>query len=172
MEQILSDLSMGIDDLQIRFKPVGNIDQAPQSLQKSLLQLEEQTKTHRGVTFFSPINYSGKNEVAKAIRGLREEGLQGEEITEEAISQRLQIQPDPDLAIFMGQKPIGNIHEKPEYLISLTNFAPWQLAYTELMPIPESFVGITPNVLLQSIAKFARRSRRMGGLVEQNALKR
>lgn len=172
LEQILSHLSLGIDDLHIRFRPVGNIDQAPRSLQESILKLEEQTKTQRGVTFFFPINYSGKNEITEAIRGLREEGLQSEEITEEEISQRLQIQPDPDLAILTGRKPIGEIDGKPEHMISLTNFAPWQLAYAELMVVPHRFEDISQANLLESIAAFSDRSRRKGGLEEQNALKR
>ena len=80
--------------------------------------------------------------------------LQPEEITEEVISQRLDTRdlPDPDLLIRTSGEE------------RLSNFLPWQLAYTEFYFTPLYWPDFSKEELKKAIEYYNGRNRRFGGV--------
>ena len=63
--------------------------------------------------------------------------------------------PDPDLLI----RTSGEVR--------LSNFLPWQLAYTELVFLPCYWPDFNTDQLKAAIAEYTNRERRFGGLIER-----
>ena len=77
-----------------------------------------------------------------------------EDLTEEVFSSYLDTAgiPDPDLLI----RPSGELR--------LSNFLPWQSAYSEFWFSDILWPDFTPAMLDQAIADYQKRSRRFGGI--------
>ena len=95
------------------------------SLVTKINELEETTKDATGLKFTIAINYGGRDELTRCFKRLANQLNSGElsitDITEEVISNNLDTAglPDPDLLIRTSGEE------------RLSNFLPWQLAYTE-----------------------------------------
>ena len=85
--------------------------------------------------------------------------IKPEEITPELFGTRLDTvgMPDPDLLI----RTSGEVR--------LSNFLPWQLAYTELVFLPCYWPDFNTDQLKAAIAEYTNRERRFGGLIEREA---
>ena len=130
---------------------------------------EEATATNTGTTLTLALNYGGRSELVDAFRGLADEMKQKHinpaHISEEDIHRHLYTahMPDPDLLI----RTSGEMR--------LSNFLPWQIAYTEIYFTERLWPDFTGIHLLQAIADYQQRERRYGGLsvnvgeVEENA---
>jgi undecaprenyl diphosphate synthase len=81
----------------------------------------ERTASNTRIQVNIAFNYGGRNDIMQAVRRLIVDGVQPEDVTEEAISTRLATAdlPEPDLLIRTGG----------EHRIS--NFLVWQAAYAE-----------------------------------------
>ena len=83
--------------------------------------------------------------------------LKPSEINEEAFVSRLWTAdiPDPDLLIRTGNE------------MRVSNFLLWQLAYTELVVVPEFWPDFNAETFRRCLAEFAARERRFGRTSEQ-----
>ncbi|EPR44337.1 Undecaprenyl pyrophosphate synthase [Desulfovibrio sp. X2] len=100
------------------------------------------------------LNYGGRAEIVRAARRCVEEGLPADEITEEALAQRLYTvgQPDPDLVI----RTSGELR--------LSNYLLFQAAYSELYFTDTLWPDFSPAELDKALADYATRQRRFGGI--------
>lgn len=140
---------------------IGDKTRLDQDLQDRIRELEEATKDNTGLHFQVAINYGGRDELTRAVRKLAlrlEAGeLSAGEISEESINASLDTAglPDPDLLIrTCGEQRISN-------------FLPWQLAYTEFYFTPVAWPDFTKEELLKAVRAYNTRDRKYGGLKEE-----
>ncbi len=104
------------------------------------------------------LNYGGRDEIVKAAQKFAREVAEGkrspEDLTEDLFSDYLYSAgiPDPELVI----RPSG---EK-----RLSNFLPWQSAYSEFVYMDVLWPDFGPEDLDAAIAEFHSRNRRFGGV--------
>ncbi|MEW5884852.1 MAG: polyprenyl diphosphate synthase [Armatimonadota bacterium] len=149
-----------IDELRVmhqnnvRVLVAGRIEEVPQRLQEALRKGVETTANNTGITFTLAINYGGRAEVVDAVRRLLAEGARPDEITEEAISERLYLPdvPEPDLLI----RTAGEMR--------LSNFLLWQGAYAELVVLPMPWPEFDAQALIEACRQYQSRVRKFGGV--------
>jgi len=142
----------------LRFRPIGRIDQLEASVQRELERAVEATAECTGTLIQIALNYSGRQEITDLVRGAvarAEAGdLTADTVDEAWISAHLATggEPDPDLLIrTSGEQRISN-------------FLLWQLAYAEIYFCPALWPDFTTLDLLEAVLDFQRRDRRFGGI--------
>lgn len=143
----------------LRFRPIGRIDQLDQSVQQELQRAVDGTAECTGTLVQIALNYSGRQELTDVIRAGVTESIQGalrpEKVDEEWINNHLMTSgcPDPDLLIrTSGEQRISN-------------FLLWQVAYAEIYFCPVLWPDFTTADLLAAVLEYQQRERRFGGLV-------
>ena len=142
----------------LRFRPIGRIDQFDKSVQKELQRAVDCTADCTGTLVQIALNYSGRQELTDVIRAGVTEGVNGtlhpDGVNEEWINDHLMTSgcPDPDLLIrTSGEQRISN-------------FLLWQVAYAEIYFCPVLWPDFTTADLLAAVLEFQQRERRFGGL--------
>jgi undecaprenyl diphosphate synthase len=149
IERELPDLAK--EGVRTRF--VGRRDRAPADLRERMAALEEETVANDRLHLWIAFDYGGRAELVEAARRLVEEGVEPEEIDEEALAARL-YEPemsDPDLLI----RTSGELR--------ISNFLLWQLAYAELVFVDRLWPDFGEADLRSALEDYARRRRRFGG---------
>ena len=142
----------------VRVRVLGERSKLAPDMIKAIENLEESTKNNTGLQFNVALNYGGRDEIARAIKKIAEEVKDGklspEDITEEVISSHLDTWeiPDPDLLIrTSGEERISN-------------FLPWQLAYSEFYFTDTLWPDFNRNSFIEAIRHYTKRDRRYGGV--------
>jgi len=142
----------------LRFRPIGRIDQLDKSVQRELQRAVDGTADCTGTLVQIALNYSGRQELTDVIRAGVTEGVNGtlrpDGVDEEWINDHLMTSgcPDPDLLIrTSGEQRISN-------------FLLWQVAYAEIYFCPVLWPDFTTADLLSAVLEFQQRERRFGGL--------
>ncbi|MDP2656070.1 MAG: polyprenyl diphosphate synthase [bacterium] len=138
------------ENVRVRF--IGEIGSFPESLQKQMMDLTEQTKDFTGLTFNICASYGGRAEILNAIRTIHEKGIDPTTLTEDEFSNYLYTdgQPYPDMIIRTSGEQ------------RLSNFLTWQNVYSELYFADVHWPDFTPDELDKAIVEFSRRQRRFG----------
>lgn len=127
------------------------------SIVKKINELEEITKNATGLKFTIAINYGGRDEIRRAVTKIAQEvaekRLLPDDITEDLMNDYLDTAglPNPDLLI----RTSGEMR--------LSNYLPWQLAYTEFYFTDVLWPDFTKEDLLSAIRYYNGRERRFGG---------
>ena len=95
---------------------------------------------------------SGKEELVDAVRRIAETGATPDKVDEKVIGASLGV-PDVDLLVVTG----GD-RRVPDLLL-------WQVAYSEIVFLPERWPQAGRSELEKAVAEYRRRDRRYGGLV-------
>lgn len=142
----------------LRFRPIGRIDQFDKSVQRELQRAVDGTADCTGTLVQIALNYSGRQELTDVIRAGVTEGINGtlrpDGVDEEWINDHLTTSgcPDPDLLIrTSGEQRISN-------------FLLWQVAYAEIYFCPVLWPDFTTVDLLSAVLEYQQRERRFGGL--------
>lgn len=144
------------ENIKVRF--IGDTSAFPEDLQKLIRDTEEVSINHTGMVLNIALNYGGRSELVRAAKllALDVKGgkLDPEQITEEALEQKLYTagQPDPDLII----RPSGENR--------ISNFLLWQSAYSEYVIMDILWPDFKPKDLDRAIKEYANRNRRFGGV--------
>ncbi len=144
------------NNMQVRV--IGDKSGLDHKLVAKINELEETTRNATGLKFTIGINYGGRDEIRRAVTKLAGEVADGtlspSDITEDLISSRLDTAglPDPDLLIRTSGEE------------RLSNFLPWQLAYTEFYFTDVLWPDFKKEDLLQAIRYYNGRDRRFGGV--------
>ncbi len=142
----------------LRFRPIGRIDQLDKSVQRELQRAVDGTADCTGTLVQIALNYSGRQELTDVIRAGVTEGVNGtlrpDGVDEDWINDHLMTSgcPDPDLLIrTSGEQRISN-------------FLLWQVAYAEIYFCPVLWPDFTKVDLLSAVLEYQQRERRFGGL--------
>ena len=145
------DLRQLLIDEEIRFRSMGRRDRLPEDVLAILDDLTELTKDHDKLNFQLCLDYNGRDDLVRAVRGIIDAGV--EEINEEVISEYLDSNgiPDPDLVIrTSGERRTSGIMA-------------YQAAYAELYFTNVYFPDFDAEHFKLAVYDYAARNRRFGG---------
>lgn len=144
----------------VRCRVIGRREELSEDIVESIINLEEQTKNNTGLNFTIAINYGGRDEITRAVKKIADKvsrgELKAEDITEKTISENLDTWelPDPDLLIRSSGEQ------------RLSNYLPWQLAYTEFYFTETLWPDFNREEMIKAFEKYNKRERRFGGVTE------
>jgi undecaprenyl diphosphate synthase len=152
-----------LHELGVRIRFIGRRDwRVPRSVLREIEAAEHLTRHNTGMRFTIAFNYGGRAEVVDAVRAIARDVQAGllrpERIDERTIAERLYDpeMPDPDLLIrTSGEQRISN-------------FLLWRAAYSELWFTPVLWPDFDREHLYEAIRDYQKRSRRFGGVVEDD----
>ena len=146
----------------VRVQVIGDTSRLPEQTLTALERACDKTKDNTGLVLNFALNYGGRAEITKAVQQIVQEVESGKftlaDITEETISDHLMTANlpldfrDPDLII----RTSGELR--------LSNFLPWQAAYSEFYFTPVLWPDFKAAELREAIAEYNRRHRRFGGV--------
>jgi undecaprenyl diphosphate synthase len=121
-------------------------------------EAENLTRGNDGLTLVVAFNYGGRQEILRAVQAIARRVAAGELSPEAidlaAVERELDTHgiPDPDLVIrTSGEQRVSN-------------FLPWQSAYSEYVFLPDYWPDFDAAVFRAAIDEYVRRDRRFGGL--------
>ena len=143
----------------VRVRVIGEREGLSPDIRSLLEEAETLTQANRAMTLVIAFNYGGRDEIVRAARRIADAAARGEleseAVTPEIFASYLDTNgiPDPDLVI----RTSGELR--------LSNFLPWQTAYSELVFLPCFWPDFTREHLIEAIGQYAGRERRFGGVV-------
>jgi undecaprenyl diphosphate synthase len=146
---------------QIVLRAIGDLQRLPESVQRELARAEEATREGARMTLSLALSYGGRREILQAAVALAADLQAGrlglEDITPDSFAARLYTagMPDPDLLI----------RTSGEYRLS--NFLPWQTAYTELYFTDTLWPDFREEEFIKALLEYQQRDRRFGLTQEQ-----
>ena len=142
----------------MKVRVIGDKSGLDKKLVERINELEDATRNATGLKFTIAINYGGRDEIRRAVKKIVEDAQNGlisaDDITEDLINDKLDTAglPDPDLLIRTSGEE------------RLSNFLPWQLAYTEFYFTDVLWPDFSKEDLLTAIRYYNGRERRFGGV--------
>ena len=146
----------------MKIQMIGETDRLPKQTFDALKKAEELTKLNTGLILNFALNYGGRAEITQAVKLIAQDVLDAKinlgDITEELIGEYLftghlpKVLRDPDLII----RTSGELR--------LSNFLPWQAAYSELYFTDVLWPDFDEEALKEAIIEYNRRNRRFGGV--------
>jgi len=133
----------------IKIRVIGQRERLPGSLQKTIKDVEELTKSNKGMVLNFALSYGGRAEIVEAIKNVIKKKIPLEKITEDMISQNLWTS-DVDLIIRTGKEQ------------RISNFLIWQAAYSELYFCPKYWPEFSEKDLDKALEDYAQRQRKFG----------
>ena len=160
MELLKKYLSLELENLvanDIRFRPLGRLEELPGEVREALAEAVEATRRCEGLSFSIALNYGGRAEIVDAARRIAAEAAaagEAPELDEERFAGYLYTRglPDPDLLI----RTSGEMR--------VSNFLLFQSAYTEFWITPRYWPDFRRRDLYRAILAYQRRERRYGGI--------
>lgn len=146
---------------KVSLHSIGDTSELPAKAQKKLAEAIQNTSGNDGLNLILALNYSGRWDMANAMRSVAMEMERGEikasDINQELIEKHLSTYgfPDPELLI----RTSGEMR--------ISNFLLWQMAYTELFFTPVLWPDFRKEHLHEAILSYQKRERRFGKISEQ-----
>ena len=141
----------------IKFDVIGDLTRLSKDVQEAVLLTKEHTKNCQEMELVVALNYSGRDDLRRAISSMLKDYEQGKlslgDLTDEAISSYLDTKKrrDPDLLVrTSGEKRISN-------------FLLWQISYTEIYITDVLWPDFNHEELFKAIIDYQHRERRLGG---------
>jgi undecaprenyl diphosphate synthase len=136
----------------VRTRFFGRRDRIPVELQEKMARLESETAHLEILQLWIAFDYGGRAELVEAARAIVKDGVRHQDVSEEAMAQRLYAPElgDPDLVIrTSGEQRISN-------------FLLWQSAYAELVFDDTLWPDFGEERLRAAVEEYASRGRRFG----------
>lgn len=140
----------------VRLETIGDLSKFPEAVQIAIKDTKEATKQGTQIDLILALNYGGRDDIRRATMKLLDDVVSGciqkEDITEKAISSRLDTAkwPDPNLLI----RPSGDVR--------ISNFLIWQISYSEIYYTEILWPDFSKCHLLDAVIAFQKRNRRFG----------
>lgn len=136
----------------IKINHIGDLANLPASIQKDILDAEDETKDFVGMNLNLAINYGGRDEIIRGIKKIIDSKISSEEINQENFSKYLDMpdSPDVDLLIRTGGEQ------------RLSNYLLWHIPYAEQVYTSTLWPDYSDEEFLSHIESFQYRNRRFG----------
>jgi undecaprenyl diphosphate synthase len=146
---LLAKLQEELEERGVRVRMVGRREDFSVTLQAKMKELEEKSSRFSGTTIWVALSYGGRAEIVQAVNKAID---LGKPVDEESLGKLLWTvgMPDPDMIVRTSGEQ------------RLSNFLPWQSAYSEFYFIEKHWPALTKNDFDDILAEYARRERRQG----------
>jgi len=139
------------NNFTVRF--IGDFSPFDKKIKDKIEIIQHNSKTNKGIVITLALNYGGRLDIISAINEILTHSKNCKPISENdckkyTLNKDL---PDPDLLIRTGGE------------LRLSNFLLWDLAYTELMFIPQMWPDFDKLMLENCILEYSKRTRKYGG---------
>lgn len=145
----------------VRVRVIGEREGLSADIASLLDEAETLTSGNTALNLVIAFNYGGRDEIVRAARSIAKAAARGElnsdAITAEVFARFLDTSgiPDPDLVIRTSGEQ------------RMSNFLPWQSAYSELVFLSCYWPDFTQENFLDALRQYAARERRFGGVMPQ-----
>jgi len=142
----------------IRLNAIGQLDNLPGNVYKSLKRTIEITGKNDGMMLNLALSYGGRAEIVNMVKAIavkaRDDKIDPGSITPEIVSDHLYTRglPDPDLLI----RTSGEMR--------ISNFLLWQIAYTEIFITDTLWPDFGRDEFIRILIDFQNRERRFGNV--------
>jgi len=138
------------NDYKIRF--IGNLVPFKKNIIKKINFIQDNTSNNKGITITIALNFGGRYDIINATNKILNTQPRLKLIDEEKFKNFTfnNCIPDPDLLIRTGGE------------MRLSNFLLWDLAYTELMFLPQMWPEFDEKILDECIMNYNNRIRKYG----------
>ncbi|MGN0617889.1 MAG: polyprenyl diphosphate synthase [Ruminiclostridium sp.] len=138
----------------VRLIFLGDPEPLSEELKRKIKYVTEGSANNTGLTCCIAINYGGRDDIVHAVKGIVNEKVPAEEITESLITERLYTAGLPEVDLII--RPSGEQR--------LSNFLIWQAAYAEYVFMDVLWPDFSEKDLDFAISEYAKRNRRFGGV--------
>ena len=147
-----------LNDDNVYFRTLGDLDAFPQKVQKEIENSKEVLKDNDGITLCLALNYGSRAEIVNAAknygRDLNEGNIKEDELSEDRFADYLETSEMKEVDFLIrtaGEQRISN------YLL-------WQISYAELYFTDVYWPDFSPKDFGEAIDTYRKRHRRFGGL--------
>ena len=153
LNQFLDQTITKINENNFRVRFIGDLFPFEKKIKDKIEIIHKSTSLNKGAVITLALNYGGRLDIVSAINQILIENKHTRVINENDFKKYTLNRdlPDPDLLIRTGGE------------MRLSNFLLWDLAYTELMFIPNMWPDFSKLMLESCIEKYAKRTRKYGG---------
>ena len=153
LNQFLDETILKINENNFSVRFIGDLSPFEKKIKDKIEIIQNKSESNKGVVITLALNYGGRLDIISAINEILIHNKKFKPINENdfkkyALSKDL---PDPDLLIRTGGE------------MRLSNFLLWDLAYTELMFIPQMWPDFDKLTLKNCIFDYSKRNRKYGG---------
>ena len=152
LEKFLDDLESKIEDYNYKIRFIGDFSEFSKKIQQKILHINKITYKKPGMTITLALNYGGRYDIVCAINNILKNSdklnyIKQEDFKDFTFNASI---PDPDLLIRTGGEK------------RLSNFLLWDLAYTELIFLPDFWPDFNKSLLDQCLKDYSKRTRKYG----------
>ena len=152
LEKFLDDLESKIEDYDYKIRFIGDFSEFSKKIQQKILHINKITCKKLGMTITLALNYGGRYDIVSAINNILKNSDKLKHIKQEDFKDFTlnACIPDPDLLIRTGGEK------------RLSNFLLWDLAYTELIFLPDFWPDFNKSLLDKCLKDYSKRKRKYG----------
>ena len=153
LNQFLDDTISKNTENNFRVRFIGDFSPFDKKIKNKIEIIQNKSQSHKGVVISLALNYGGRLDIISAINEILLQNKKFKPINENDFKKYTLNKdlPDPDLLIRTGGE------------MRLSNFLLWDLAYTELMFVPQMWPDFDKSILENCILDYSKRTRKYGG---------
>ncbi len=153
LNQFLEKTISKIEENNFRVRFIGDLSAFEEKIKDKIEIIQNNSQLNKGVVITLALNYGGRLDIISAINKILIYDKNFKPISEKDFKKYTSNKdlPDPDLLIRTGGE------------MRLSNFLLWDLAYTELMFLPQMWPDFDNSILENCILDYSKRTRKYGG---------
>ena len=153
LNQFLDQTISKINENSFRIRFIGDLSVFEKKIKDKIEIIQNNSQSNSGIVITLALNYGGRLDIISAINKIIIHNKNFKPISEKEFKKYTLNKdlPDPDLLIRTGGE------------MRLSNFLLWDLAYTELMFVPQMWPDFDKLILENCILEYFKRTRKYGG---------
>ena len=148
---IIKSLEINENSFRVRF--IGDLSAFEKKIKDKIEFIQNISQSNKGIVITLALNYGGRLDIISEINKILIHNKNFKQLSEKDFKKYTLNKdlPDPDLLIRTGGE------------MRLSNFLLWDLAYTELMFVPQMWPDFDKLILENCILDYSKRTRKYGG---------